>query len=424
MPTPPAEIQALLLRETLGLLASYSWQATVMLGPTGFGTSDVDLTLPEFFREFRLRHALATAARLEAIVEDIEVAPSHASGIERAETKGTIGGRLDTSRYIARRATLRSLPRPYPVIRSVWTHNTPENILARQALGQVHMAMRDNPFPLRSAESAAAAERLRWAARRISRRPWDDIPSHGLLQRLYNEVDARIRRRQTGNESAYSRLLRWLDQWTLDLHRLGSDDRNDLIRGFLAFPAGNAFWDKVFEVWCLLFVATTADHLGWTRIEGPASLRQADGVIYRYVMPSGSEVAIRFQRTEPLPKGRWSYRGAGALRGIPDVTIATATPGRPPLLIDAKNRFIRTDRISRSDEIYKMLGYAENFRPGAGQLSRFRGVLIFPSNRSAHRIVDGPEGGQLDLITVDLSGNRDPADAALADALTHWATVA
>jgi 5-methylcytosine-specific restriction endonuclease McrBC regulatory subunit McrC len=115
---------------------------------------------------------------------------------------------------------------------------------------------------------------------------------------------------------------------------------------------------------------------------------------------------------------------SGALRGIPDVTIATATPGRPPLLIDAKYRFIRTDRISRSDEIYKMLGYAENFRPGAGPPSRFRGVLIFPSNRSAHRIVDGPEGGQLDLITVDLSGNRDPADAALADALTHWATVA
>jgi hypothetical protein len=104
------------------------------------------------------------------------------------------------------------------------------------------------------------------------------------------------------------------------------------------------------------------------------------------------------------------------------VSIATSSAGSFPLLIDAKNRFIQSGRISRSEETYKMLGYAENFRP-EGSPVRFAGVLIFPSNRSGHRIVDGPGGGRLDLISVDLGGDRTAANAALAEAITDWAAV-
>ena len=419
MGTPPSGIQALLFRETLGLLASYSWQSTVTLEPTDFGQSDVDLTLPEFVREFRLRHALATAQRLPAVVAAIESKPSHISGIERTESRGTIRGRLDTPRYLARRATLRSIPRRYPIVRSRVTYGTPENILTRLALGDVRTAMRDNPFSARSAEGVTATQHLRWATDRLAHRPWDEVPPHGLHERLYNEVDARIRRRQTANDDAYRQLLDWYDKWTLDLHHLGDDARDALVRGLMAFPAGDAFWDKVFEVWCLLLVASTVDSIGWTRTSGPAALHLGTGVIYDYRAPDGTDVAIRFQRKEPLPSGRWSYRDGGPLRGIPDVSLTAPASGALPLLIDAKNRYISSERIARSEETYKMLGYAENFRPSSPP-ARFRGVLIFPSNRTARRIIDGPDQGRLDLITVDLTGDRALVVEHLGEAVSAW----
>lgn len=420
MGTPPVTIQALLFRETVGLLASYSWQPSVVLEPTEFGRSEVDLSLPEFLREFRLRHALATAQRLPSIIEQIEAGPSHVSGLERADSRGVIRGRLDTPRYIARRATLRSIPRRYPIVRNTVSYETPENVLTALTLSDVRAAMRDNPFPLRSAESTAANTQMRWASDRLRHRPWDESPRHGNRERLYNEVDARIRRRQTGNDDAYRQLLAWLNDWRLDLDRLGEDAREALIRGLLAFPGGDAFWDKVFEVWCLLFVASTMDALGWSRMEGPSALHQGTGVIYGYSSPSGHQVKVRFQRKDPLPVGLWSYRDGDALRGVPDVTLGLDTPHPLPLLVDAKNRYISSDRIARSEETYKMLGYAENFRVGS-EGARFCGVLIFPSNRSSRRIIDGPQNGRLDLVTVDLSGDRTAASDALGEAITNWA---
>lgn len=420
MATPPMAVQALLFKETLGLLASYSWQSTVVLEPTDFGQSDVDLTLPEFVREFRLRHALATAQGLPPVIAGIESNLSHVSGIERTESRGAIRGRLDTPRYLARRAALRSLPRRYPIVRSRVTYGTPENVLTRLALGEVRTAMRDNPFGPRSAERLAANQHLRWAGDRIAHRPWDELAPHGLRERLYNEVDTRIRRRQTTNDTAYRRLLDWYDSWTLDIRRLGDDARDALVTGLLAFPAGDAFWDKVFEVWCLLFVAATLDEIGWTRTAGPSALHQSTGIIYSYRTPMGQDVDVRFQRKEPLPAGRWGYRDGGPLRGIPDVSVAARLSPAFPFLVDAKNRFVSSDRIARSEETYKMLGYAENFRPAAPPV-RFRGALIFPSNRTARRIIDGPDEGRLDLVTIDLAGDRTAALAGLGDAIGNWA---
>ncbi len=423
MSVPPFEVQAMLLRETLGLLASYSWHATVTLGPTELGSSNLDLSLPEFFREFRLRHALATAEGLRPILDAIEVSASHMTGIERVDTRGTLSGRLDTPRYLARRATLRSLPRPYPVVRSIWAHNTPENILARQGLELVRIAMRDNPFPLKSAESAATERQHGWVVNRSRQRPWADIQPVGLIQRLYNEVGTRIRRRQTGNEPAYAQLLRWFDQWAIDLHRLGDDDRNEIIRGVLAFPTGPAFWDKVFEVWTLTLISAAAERTGWSRVQGPAALHRPDGQIYRYMTQIGREVVVWFQRSEPLPTGRWTYRDGGPLRGIPDITLAADTAGSSHLLIDAKNRFVRSERISRSEETYKMLGYAENFRMSPSETFRFAGLLIFPSDRTGHRVLDGPDGGRLDLVAVNMSEDRGRAHEALGNVLSAWAGV-
>ena len=417
---PSANEQAL-LRRTLRLLATYAWHQRVALEPTPLGVTDEsgDLNVTDFVREFRIRHAVAAAQSLPTIVESIEANPSHESSLIRSESRGTIRGRLDLSRYLARRATLRSAPRRYPIVCSQWTFSTPENLLTRIALEEVHAAMRDNPFTKRTAESTAASDRLRWARNRMNHRPWCDLVGGGLRERLYNEVDTRVRRRQTGNDALYQRLLDWFDEWALDLDRLGAERQDAIVNGLLAFPTGESFWEKVFEVWCIIAVADAADSLGWDRTYGPTPLHQKKTPVFRYSTPSGHKVVLRYQKQEPMAAGRWRYRTGAALRGIPDISLAVEEGGFP-LLVDAKYRFVPAGgSFTRSEETYKMLGYAENFRATESP-ARFRGILIFPTDVSRHRTLDGPEDGRLDLVAMNISGDSGPALAGLSEAIADW----
>jgi hypothetical protein len=415
----PSTEQRLLLKETLGLLASYAWNRKTALEamPVGEQSYD-DGTTVDFLREFRIRHAIAAARGLPNIIAQVELSPSHQSGLVRSESRGTIRGRLDVPRHIARRASLRSLPRRYPIVQSKWTYETPENELARLALDEVQAAMRDNPFRRHTAESQTAAETYAWATSRVRHRPWYELVGHGYRERLYSEVEIRLRRRQTGNDQAYQRLLDWFEEWVLDVNRLGAEQLDNLINGLLAFPAGSFFWDKVFEIWCLMMVAEATHSLGWDCLEGPRPLHERKFPNYTFETPRGRKIAIRFQKQVPLQNSRWRYRDAGPLRGIPDITLDAAGEVFP-MLIDAKYRFTAGDRITRSEETYKMLGYAENFRPSAEAI-RFRGVLIFPSDVSSHRVLDGPDGGRLDLVAVHLEGDRRVALNGLAQAIEEW----
>lgn len=415
----PSATEQALLKESLGLLATYAWHQKVTLEPIALDVVDDTDTpgISEFVREFRIRHAIAVARSLPSIVEEIELNLSHESSLIRSEVRGAIRGRLDVPRYLARRSALPLIPRRYPVVHSQWTFRTPENVLTLLALDETRRALRDNPFKAPTAENTASSIALHWVTDRMRHRPWDDLAANGLRERLYNEVGTRIRRRQTGNDVAYQRLLDWFDEWALDLNKLGADRQDEIIKGLLAFPLGDFFWAKVFEVWCIRAISTAAESLGWQRTYGPAALHEKVPV-YRYATQSGHNVVVRYQKQQPLPKGRWSYRTGDALRGIPDISL-TVEGGGPPLLVDAKYRFVSTgEGFTRSDETYKMLGYAENFG-----LQQFRGILIFPASTNRHRILDGPGGGRLDMIAVNIDGNRESALAGLSKAIASWETI-
>lgn len=419
MGVPPRVIQEVLLRETLATLVSYSWRSTVELNAVEMTASDDGPSTPEFIREFRARHAIATARRLHAVVEAIDPAVSNRSGLIRTESRAVIRGRLDVPRYLARHATLRSVPRRYPVVQSTMMFDTPENLLTTLAITQVRDAMRDSPFARRRAEGVAALGELYWATDRLRRRPWDGLHPPRDRVRLTREVATRVRRQQTGNDGAYSELLHWFDLWDVDVAQLREVDRSALVDGLLAFPTGEMFWDKMFEVWCMTFVVAALENMGWTRTAGPVALHHPSGEIYRYRSLEGVPVTLRFQRKKPLPDGRWRYRGGAPLSGVPDITLATDTDDPRVLLIDAKNRFMRSSRTARSEESYKMLGYAENFGGVLGNRP-FHGVLIFPADQDASRVLDGPASGRLDIVGVDLDGDRSSALAALSESIAVW----
>lgn len=405
-----------LLRDCLPLLTTYAWKGKTPLTPTPVG-ADGDLSIGDFLREFRMRHAMACADRLVAVVSQIEARASHTSQLVRSESRGEIRGRLDVQRYVARGPNRASYPRRYPIVQNQRSGQTPENELVASALREVVAALRDNPFQSRANESALATRLMAWARTRQYRRPWEDIVTTRGSERLRTEVQTRVRRRQTGNDSAYQGLLDWYDEWTVDLHRLGEGRANNLVEGLLALPTGESFWNRAFEIWCLELTMEALVDLGWDREMGPLPLHLAGGLIATYRTPSGELVDVRFQQQWPLPTGRWRYRKGDPLRGIPDVSLSVLGY-TPVLFIDAKFRWIEgTDSLSRSEETYKMLGYAENF---AADATHFRGVLIFPSNVSLHRVLDGPNAGRIDLASVALLAERERALSGFRDAIRSW----
>ena len=386
--------------------------------PTAVG-AESDLSIGDFLREFRMRHALACADRLVAVISRIEDRASHSSQLVRSESRGEIRGRLDVQRYVARGPNRSAYPRRYPIVQNQRSGQTPENELVALALREVTAALRDNPFQPRSNETALAIRLLAWVRTRMFRRPWEDIVTTRASERLRIEVRTRVRRRQTGNDAAYQDLLNWYDEWALDLHRLGQGRVDDLIEGLLALPTGESFWNRAFEIWCLELTMEALAELGWDRETGPLPLHLADGLISTFRTPSGRSVDVRFQQQWPLPTGRWSYRQGDPLRGIPDVSLSVQEH-TPILFIDAKFRWIEAkDSLTRSEETYKMLGYAENFATDA---THFRGVLIFPTNLSQHRVLDGPNSGRIDLASVALLAEREPALSGFRDAIGAWAT--
>ena len=348
MSVPDSEVQKVLFRETISLLATYSWTAAVDLNPYEFGRSDPQLSMNDFIRELRFRHSLASAARLHPIISEIEESPSRVARTKRSESVGVIRGRLDIPRYTAHGATNRSWPRRYPVINRTTSFDTPENRLASLAISEVRKAMRDNPFPKRNAEAKAASSLMRWAVDKERHRPWQQLNSTGQRGLLINEVESRTRRAQTSNVSAYRRLLRWFEEWTLDVRHLGEELDPELVSGFLDFPSGSKFWDRVFEIWCLLFVAATLDDMGWERLRGPVALHAADNVIYEYESKQCGLVRVRYQHK--LPGGRWRYRNADSLRGYPDITIDIDDSDCFPLIIDAKNKRDTSATFTRSED--------------------------------------------------------------------------
>ena len=323
-----------------------------------------------------MRHALACGLALKPIVERIRRGYSQSSAIVRAESKGAIVGHLDIPLYLNRRGINLSWPRTFPVLIAKATASTPENQLVVETLGQLVRRLSAALSLDASAERNYCIGLRRWGRKQLHSEPWDVVTPRRTAPRLHREAEHRHRKRQTGNEPAYGRFLDWYDQWLFDASRTDPDEVENLVDLLLAFPPGDFFCDRVFEIWCLHQVMESFRRCGALIVNGPRPLSErSDGPICA-MNHEGYTSNVWFQRALPTTAARWQYvHSQKPLIGIPDITVV-GSDGRC-LLIDAKRREVRSP--TRSEETYKMLGYLENFR-GIFRRTPFSAALCFLSD--------------------------------------------
>ena len=399
------------VREALPLLSSYLYSENVTLEATEVETG---AEYPDEYQEFasllRMRHAVACGLRLKPILEAVERGSSHVSEIIRAESKGDIAGRLDIPLYLSRRGMNMSWPRSFPVLIAADTPNTPENQLIAETLRQFGRRLNESQFHEVSAERAHSINLLRWTREQLHSEPWSRVTPVRGTDRLRREADHRLRKRQTGNEPAYLQFLAWHNQWLFDASQSNTEQTEDFVTLLLAFPPGEFFEDRVFEIWCLHQVIESFRRTGAVLMDGPHALAERSRRSICQMRYGNYRFAIWFQKALPAASARWQYLTTRRkLQGIPDITVMGADGRR--LLIDAKRREVATQ--TRSEETYKMLGYLENFR-SVFTTTPFWGVLCFLSQGGLYTEIVGEGGQKLFLVGAH---DQNPAVCALAGRL-------
>lgn len=394
------------IREALPLLSSYFYSEEVVLEPVDL---EIGLDATDEYQTFanllRMRHAVACGLKLKPILEAVERGISHVPEIVRSESKGTVYGRLDIHLYLNRRSANMSWPRYFPVLVAIDSPNTPENQLIAETLRQVARRLNESPVVEASAERAYSLNLLRWTREQLHSEPWVHVAPVRGTERLRRETQHRLRKRQTGNEPAYLEFLNWLNQWLFDPSRSSPDETESFVNLLLAFPQGDFFEDRVFEIWCLHQLIESFRRAGAVVLAGPRPLSQRSGRSTCLMRYGNYRFEVWFQLALPSAEANWRYLSSGRpLAGIPDITVMGSDGRR--LLIDAKRRDVVTN--TRPEETYKMLGYLENFRSIFGP-TPFWAVLCFLSERDLYTEIVTQSGNKLFLVGAH---PEDPAICA------------
>ncbi len=398
------------LSEAFSLVATYLYSDSVSLTEWETGGISSDDTHTEFAQIIRVRHAIACAKRLLPLLRKIETRPSTETLLERSESRGAIKGRLDVPKYLARRVGAFSWPRTYPVIINSETLNTPENSLAIAVIRQLLKQLSTARLPAKTAERHDCDRLVRSLHSKSRSMPWREVSTDGNAHRKYAETRNRVRRRQTGNDEAYLELCNIVQEW-----KGFPEARNHwevrTLNGLVAFPSGDFFLERIFEIWLVQQVANALDSLGSHLLYGPNSLQiRSSTPIYTYQCGEQT-VEVWFQQSLPKNAAVWKYRHSGQfMRGIPDLMLHIE--GRSPMLIDAKYRMAYSR--TRAEETYKMLGYFENFRSYL-EGPEYHACLVFLANDKLHTILDSvSDSGQITLLGAHPT---NPSSCSLAEGL-------
>lgn len=406
------------LNETIDILASYFFDKSVVLENVQIHGALEEYEEHLFRSEINLRHDIAYGRLLVAFFDEINLKLSTNPDRYKTFSELPLRGQLDINRYLQRRYCTFERDRYYPVIRGTSVPNTPENILIKSSL--VLLVQHFTKYPLKqTAEFVAVQQLLNWLHNRLSTWPWDLVMVSNNLERTYLESRKRVTKRQTGDDAAYDKFLLWFEDWQIAFNKPHHLLQDQLRKHLLAFPTGDSFNEKVFEIWCLKFLSKVLISLGFSIIFGPKPLHKKNSEPIYTLERNGDIINIWFQKQAPMGKPQWYYTDSKrSLRGIPDI-ILTQVGLEIPLVIDAK---LRSYNKSKSEEVYKMLGYYENFRKSFDD-QPYIGALLFVSDIHEIHELENDQGCRVSVLSVPPTGLSDPLIKSMGSVIENWLQV-
>jgi hypothetical protein len=218
----------------------------------------------------------------------------------------------------------------------------PESLLANQLVDRLSMLLGQ---PALQAAGPAAADTLRRASE----------------ARLFAQVAERIRRREIAAPDPYSALLNLMKE----LHSRGPSG----VPGTEPWSFYDDSFDrKLFELWCL-------HHLGEAvstalAVDPPVYEADPSGLAYKWDRPAGA-IEIYYQRSIstvcPDRRSRWR-RGEATIGGIPDYLVKATVRESGEVRLAVLDAKLRQRSGVPTEELYKILGYFENY--GIGETQR------------------------------------------------------
>ncbi|WP_143033972.1 hypothetical protein [Paramicrobacterium humi] len=296
----------------------------------------------------------------------------------------------------------------YPIVVVKREHAVPENIAVCAALLIVHreldLAREFIPKARRGGPEYVAAVRLNEVVQRMLRQPWlagirDEALNairRGSIESVADAANGRVVAGHTTSPTAYKRVVDWL---IASLEGAPTEVGGEIDWSYY----GSDFDETLFELWCLEQIRERMSaRYGGERNEwiygDPQPVFGSDDT------PNGTRLSLYVQsglrktlNIEPRWRSVESSRknAKSRLGGVPDYLVV-GSEGQH-VILDAKLR----DRSRRpTEEIYKLLGYFNNF---AHQDPTFGVILYYAKSPRvpAYEMFETAEGGQILAFSVD-----------------------
>lgn len=364
------------LKDAAGPLSQY-------LAPSRFNLSLIPVEAEatdessEFYRAIIDRLDLARARSIRKAVQLASSPQSYSYRHDVVYNQSQLRGKLHVPEYVRARAA--GLPRGVPAIRTQKALSTPENHLVTEAI-QWGLTTTQKWSSSPGAAGSFAEEEASALRREEAKSPWAELrhqPSYSIT-RLLQIVEHRL---SSGIASAAHPAA---DIVALFRTEYGSELALTEAASFLstAIVDDPDFADRIFELLLLGWITASFETLYSIVDVNPETLQDSRKTpTVTASSKSGTDLKLYYQSSHALPGGHWKKRiGVSDYKpvaGVPDFCLTADSPSSTrTYLIDAKYR----SWAGRSETMYKMLGYRDNFTMG-----NFVGVAIFPEFEETFR---------------------------------------
>ena len=214
---------------------------------------------------------------------------------------------------------------------------------------------------------------------------------------LFMQVAERWNTRRISNV-AYNELWQWADA-----HRKRGLSDGGVLLG-LAYS--DEFDNRLFEIFCLGELRDGFSQLGFfEKNMRPLHERNRGPILEVEHSDSSLVISAYFQKGEGVVWTDGFPRDWQEIRGVPDICLVVRSSQFPVIIVDAKNRYRGSElEESFSEELYKMLGYFQNFSLRTRVQNRGPvGGLMFLSRDGAStvRTFESRSGGKLSVAALD-----------------------